>query len=292
MTEKQFPKGFLWGGATAANQFEGAWNEGGRGPATSDIAIAVKPEDRKNMAEFAAPMTREKVVFALNDKEGLYPKRWGSDFYHRYKEDIALYAEMGFKTFRLSIAWSRIFPNGDDAQPNEEGLQFYDNVFDECAKYGIEPLVTLSHYETPIGIALNYGGWKNRQVIDLFVKYAETVLTRYKDKVKYWLTFNEINIMGISGYVGGALLSEDGTQNLSDMYQAVHHFSVPDPADHFPAAPDSAAARIHGNRRSHVRRAHRRSGRRPSGGSTDPSGNEKTVTGRNIVRVLPEGFIA
>ncbi len=179
MTEKQFPKGFLWGGATAANQFEGAWNEGGRGPATSDTAIAVKPEDRKNMAEFAAPMTREKVLFALNDKEGLYPKRWGSDFYHRYKEDIALYAEMGFKTFRLSIAWSRIFPNGDDAQPNEEGLQFYDNVFDECAKYGIEPLVTLSHYETPIGIALNYGGWKNRQVIDLFVKYAETVLTKF-----------------------------------------------------------------------------------------------------------------
>ena len=157
MTEKQFPKGFLWGGATAANQFEGAWNEGGRGPATSDTAIAVKPEDRKNMAEFAAPMTREKVLFALNDKEGLYPKRWGSDFYHRYKEDIALYAEMGFKTFRLSIAWSRIFPNGDDAQPNEEGLQFYDNVFDECAKYGIEPLVTLSHYETPIGIALREG---------------------------------------------------------------------------------------------------------------------------------------
>ena len=223
MTVKQFPKGFLWGGATAANQFEGAWNEGGRGPATSDTAVAVKPEDRKNIEDFSAPMTREKIEFALNDKEGLYPKRWGSDFYHRYQEDIALYAEMGFKTFRLSIAWSRIFPNGDDAQPNEEGLQFYDNVFDACAKYGIEPVVTLSHYETPIGIALNYGGWKNRQVIDLFVKYAETVLTRYKDKVKYWLTFNEINIMGISGYVGGALVSEDGTQNLPEMYQAVHH---------------------------------------------------------------------
>ncbi|OYW67946.1 MAG: 6-phospho-beta-glucosidase, partial [Aerococcus viridans] len=223
MSEKVFPQGFLWGGATAANQFEGAWNEGGRGPATSDTAVAVSPEDRKKIEEFAAPMNREKVLFALEDQEGLYPKRWGSDFYHRYKEDIALYAEMGFKTFRLSIAWSRIFPNGDDAEPNEEGLAFYDAVFDELLKYGIEPLVTLSHYETPVGIALNYGGWKNRKVVDLFVKYAETVLTRYQNKVKYWLTFNEINVIGLSGYVGGALLFEDGKQNLSEMYQAAHH---------------------------------------------------------------------
>ncbi len=175
------------------------------------------------MSDFAAPMNREHVLFALEDQEGLYPKRWGSDFYHRYKEDIALYAEMDYKTFRLSIAWSRIFPNGDDKEPNEEGLAFYDAAFDECLKYGIEPLVTLSQYETPIGIALNYGGWKNREVIDLFIKYGQTVLERYQNKVKYWLTFNEINIMGISGYVGGALLFEDGKQNLSDMYQAAHH---------------------------------------------------------------------
>ena len=148
---KQFPEGFSWGGATAANQFEGAWNVDGRGPATSDTARAVAPEERKSMgSEFNSPMTRAKLDAALNDKEGLYPKRWGSDFYHRYKEDIALYAEMGFKTFRLSIAWSRIFPNGDDATPNEAGLAFYDKVFDELNKYGIEPLVTLSHYEFPI----------------------------------------------------------------------------------------------------------------------------------------------
>ena len=165
MTEKQFPNGFLWGGATAANQYEGGWDLGGRGPATSDTAKAVRPEERQNMEGFAAPMTREKVEAALNDKEGLYPKRWGSDFYHCYKEDIALFAEMGFKTFRLSIAWSRIFPNGDDVEPNEEGLAFYDAVFDELLKYGIEPLVTLSHYETPIHLALEYGGWKNRRVI-------------------------------------------------------------------------------------------------------------------------------
>ena len=163
------------------------------------------------------------MEFALKDQEGLYPKRWGSDFYHRYKEDIALYAEMGLKTFRMSIAWSRIFPNGDDSQPNEEGLQFYDNVFDELQKYNIEPLVTLSHYETPVGIALNYGGWKSRHVVDLFVKYAQTVLIRYQDKVKYWLTFNEINVIGVAGYVGGALLSDETEYSLQDRYQAAHH---------------------------------------------------------------------
>lgn len=221
---KQFPKDFLWGGATAANQYEGGWNEGGRGPATSDTARAVAPEDRKSMGgEFTSPMTREKLDFALNDKEGLYPKRWGSDFYHRYKEDIALMAEMGFKTFRMSIAWSRIFPKGDEVEPNEEGLAFYDAVFDELNKYGIEPLVTLSHYEFPIHLVTEYGGWKNRKVIDFFVHYAETVFKRYKGKVKYWLTFNEINILGMTGYLSGGLLFEDGKLNLQEMYQAVHH---------------------------------------------------------------------
>lgn len=221
---KQFPEGFLWGGATAANRFEGAWNVDGRGPATSDTARAVAPEERKSMgSEFNSPMTRAKLDAALNDKEGLYPKRWGSDFYHRYKEDIALYAEMGFKTFRLSIAWSRIFPNGDDATPNEAGLAFYDKVFDELNKYGIEPLVTLSHYEFPIHLVTEYGGWKNRKVIDFFVRYAETVFNRYKDKVKYWLTFNEINIIGMTGYLSGGLLFKDGKLNLQDMYQAAHH---------------------------------------------------------------------
>lgn len=221
---KQFPEGFLWGGATAANQFEGAWNVDGRGPATSDTARAVAPEERKSMgSEFNSPMTRAKLDAALNDKEGLYPKRWGSDFYHRYQEDIALYAEMGFKTFRLSIAWSRIFPNGDDATPNEAGLAFYDKVFDELHKYGIEPLVTLSHYEFPIHLVTEYGGWKNRKVVDFFVRYAETVFNRYKDKVKYWLTFNEINIIGMTGYLSGGLLFEDGKLNLQEMYQAAHH---------------------------------------------------------------------
>lgn len=168
-------------------------------------------------------MNREKLDFALNDSDGLYPKRWGSDFYHRYKEDIALMAEMGFKTFRMSIAWSRIFPKGDEMEPNEEGLAFYDAVFDELNKYGIEPLVTLSHYEFPIHLVTEYGGWKNRKIIDFFVHYAETVLKRYKGKVNYWLTFNEINILGMTGYLSGGLLFEDGKLNLQEMYQAVHH---------------------------------------------------------------------
>ncbi|MGQ7575132.1 6-phospho-beta-glucosidase [Streptococcus suis] len=221
---KQFPKGFLWGGATAANQFEGGFGEGGRGFATSDTSRAVSPEERKSMgSEFTTPMNREKLEFAMNDTEGLYPKRWGSDFYHRYKEDIALYAEMGFKTFRLSIAWPRIFPKGDELEPNEEGLAFYDKVFDELNKYGIEPLVTLSHYEFPVHLVTEYGGWKNRKVIDFFVRYAETVFNRYKGKVKYWLTFNEINILGMVGYLSGGLLFEDGKNDLEAMYQAVHH---------------------------------------------------------------------
>ncbi|WP_024409180.1 glycoside hydrolase family 1 protein [Streptococcus suis] len=220
---KQFPKGFLWGGATAANQYEGGWNLGGRGPATSDTYIAVDPDKRKDMSHFGKPVSRADVEFALADQEGLYPKRWGSDFYHRYKEDIALFAEMGFKTFRLSIAWSRIFPKGYELEPNEEGLAFYDAVFDELNKYGIEPLVTLSHYEFPLHLALEYGGWKNRKVIEFFVRYAETVFKRYQGKVKYWLTFNEINILGMVGYLSGGLLFEDGKNDLEAMYQAVHH---------------------------------------------------------------------
>lgn len=220
---KQFPKGFLWGGATAANQYEGGWNLGGRGPATSDTYIAVDPDKRKDMSHFGKPVSRADVEFALADQEGLYPKRWGSDFYHRYKEDVALFAEMGFKTFRLSIAWSRIFPKGDELEPNEEGLAFYDAVFDELNKYGIEPLVTLSHYEFPLHLALEYGGWKNRKVIEFFVRYAETVFKRYQGKVKYWLTFNEINILGMVGYLSGGLLFEDGKNDLEAMYQAVHH---------------------------------------------------------------------
>lgn len=222
MSTNGFRKDFLWGGATAANQYEGAYNEGGKGLSTADMVKFVPKEERTG--GHALDVTKEEIKEILEGKStATFPKRFGTDFYHRYKEDIALLAEMGFKVFRISINWARIFPNGDDTEPNEEGLAFYDKVFDECGKYGIEPLVTLSHYETPLGLTLNYNGWTDRRVIDFFLNYAETVFKRYKDKVKYWLTFNEINIVTMSPYTGAGVLTEDAENPLQLSYQAAHH---------------------------------------------------------------------
>lgn len=225
--EKQhFPEGFLWGGATAANQIEGAWQEGGKGWSVSDCARAHFDTDVKNYKAHNEITTAD-IEEALAHPEDLvnYPKRHGSDFYHHYKEDIALLAEMGFKVFRMSIAWSRIFPNGDDAQPNEAGLQFYDDVFDELHKYGIEPLVTMSHYEPPLNLVLRYNGWYDRAVIGMFTRYVETICTRYKDKVKYWLTFNEIDSIIRHPYTTGGLIQDrfPGKNFEEVCYQAMHH---------------------------------------------------------------------
>ena len=185
-----FREGFLWGGATAANQCEGAYLEGGKGLSVPDMLLG---------GDVNTPRT-----FCPKIEEGVfYPSHVAVDLYHHYKEDIALFGEMGFKCYRMSINWGRIFPNGDDEEPNEEGLAFYDSVFDECRKHGIEPLVTLCHYEIPWAIVTKYGGFSNRRVIDLFVKYATTCFKRYKDKVKYWLTFNEINIGLMEPTMGG-----------------------------------------------------------------------------------------
>lgn len=199
-----FPQNFLWGGATAANQIEGAYNEDGKGLSIQDVM----PEGLQT------PPTEGPTDDNL--------KLEAIDFYHRYAEDIALFGEMGFKTFRFSIAWSRIFPRGDEDEPNEEGLRFYDRVLDELEKYGIEPLVTLSHYETPLAIAREYGGWSNREVINFFEKYCRTVFERYKGRVHYWLTFNEINSVLHFPFFGGleGTPEEIGPQKL---YQAVHH---------------------------------------------------------------------
>lgn len=203
MTEKfetPFPDGFLWGGATAANQIEGAWNEGGRGPATSDfVRIVTKKMRDEEPKEFDERLphnasTREMVEdMKVHPENWNLPKRRGIDFYSHYKEDLALLAEMGFKVFRMSISWSRIFPNGDDAEPNAEGLAFYDSVFDECHRLGMEPLVTLCHFDTPLHLAEEYNGFASRHTVDAFERYAETCFKHYKGKVKYWLTFNEIN---------------------------------------------------------------------------------------------------
>jgi len=216
-----FPEGFLWGGATAANQLEGAYKEGGKGLSVFDVMPFIPKEERKGPV---IPFTREEAIKAMESKfEGNYPKQRGIDFYHRYKEDIALFAEMGFKTFRLSISWPRIFPKGDEPEANEEGLAFYDRVFDECLKYGIEPLVTLSHFEMPLNLSVKYGGWANRELIDLFVRYAESVFKRYKDKVKYWLTFNEINVMASSPFMCGGILSGDFENEKQAAFQGIHH---------------------------------------------------------------------
>ena len=183
-----FPKGFLWGGAVAANQCEGAYLEDGKGLSVPDMLLG-------------GDVNTPRTFLPKTDKTAFYPSHEAIDFYHHYAEDIALFAEMGWNVFRLSINWGRIFPNGDDETPNEEGLAFYDKVFDECKKHNIEPLVTLCHYEIPWNIVTKYNGFSDRRVVDMFVKYATTCMKRYKDKVKYWLTFNEINIacMGEGG---------------------------------------------------------------------------------------------
>ena len=175
-----FKKDFLWGGATSANQYEGAWNENGKGDSVADHCTSGTKD-------------RSKIITKGFNENAFYPSREATDFYHHYKEDISLAKEMGFNVFRMSINWTRIFPNGDDYAPNEKGLEFYDKVFDELNKNNIEPLVTISHYEMPYTLVNKYNGWLSRDMIDVFMKYVETIFERYKDKVKYWLTFNEIN---------------------------------------------------------------------------------------------------
>lgn len=213
-----FKKDFLWGGATAANQYEGGWNLDGKGDSISD---------HLTVGSHKVPRQLTRTI-----KEGtLYPSQEATDFYHHYKEDIALFAEMGFKVFRLSINWTRIFPTGMEEEPNEAGLAFYDKVFDELHKYNIEPLVTISHYEIPYALVDKYNGWESREVIDLFFRYAVTLFKRYNGKVKYWLTFNEINaaimpfgaVLGtgtVKGYEGPNTEIPDKKQ---ERFQALHH---------------------------------------------------------------------
>ena len=208
-------KDFLWGGAVAANQLEGGWNKGGKGVSVIDV-----------MTAGANGVPREITDGVIPGKN--YPNHEAIDFYGHYKEDTKLFAEMGFKCFRTSIAWTRIFPNGDDEQPNEEGLRFYDDMFDELLKYGIEPVITLSHFEMPYHLAKEYGGWVNRKVIGFFVKFAEVVMKRYKDKVKYWMTFNEINNQSnvdadIFGWTCSGVRFSEYENKKEVMYQAAHH---------------------------------------------------------------------
>ncbi|MFV0556372.1 MAG: glycoside hydrolase family 1 protein [Lactovum sp.] len=218
-----FSKDFLWGGATAANQLEGAYNEGGKGLSIFDMVKFVPKEERTAMIEMDVKSKEELENLLAQGDEGNFPKRRGIDFYHTYKEDIALFAEMGFKVFRMSISWPRIFPKGDETLPNEEGLKFYDNVFAELKKYNIEPLVTLSHYEMPLHLVKEYNGWVDRRLVNYFENYAKTVFARYKNQVKYWLTFNEINVSEFSPYIGSGILIDEVENKEEAVYQALHH---------------------------------------------------------------------
>ena len=210
-----FPKGFLWGGATAANQLEGGWNEGGKGISCPDICTG-------------GSHTQSKRITPTLEEGTFYPSHMAIDHYHRFKEDIALFAKMGFKVYRFSIAWTRIFPNGDETTPNEEGLKF-----DECLKYNIEPLITISHYEVPFGLTKKCNAWASREMIDYYMNYCKTIFERYKGKVKYWLTFNEINsaTMPMGAFLSQGILNEqekstDFTNQVDDpqlRFQGLHH---------------------------------------------------------------------
>lgn len=210
-----FPKDFLWGGATAANQTEGAYQESGKGMTIADVLPGGK--------------TRLEILRGSRKLEDpsekySYPNHSAIDFYHRYKEDIALFAEMGFQCFRLSVSWARIFPKGDEAEPNEAGLAFYDSVFEELHRHGIEPVVTISHYEMPLHLVKNYGGWKSRKLIDLFVKYSKVLFERYGSKVKYWMTFNEINSAFMMPFMSLGFSSEqEDCRKDPEIFQALHH---------------------------------------------------------------------
>lgn len=214
MSLARFPEGFLWGGALAANQAEGAHLEGGKGLTTVDMI----PHGPNRMA---VKLGQEKR-FSLREDE-FYPSHGAIDFYHRYKDDIALMAEMGFTVFRTSIAWARLYPRGDEREPNAEGIAFYRALFEECKKHGIEPLVTLCHFDVPMHLVTEYGSWRNRQMVTFFTRYARTCFEAFDGLVKYWLTFNEINILLHSPFSGAGLVFEEGEHQEQVKYQAAHH---------------------------------------------------------------------
>ena len=214
-----FPKGFYWGGATAANQLEGGWQEGGKGISCPDICTG-------------GTATTSKRITPVLEEGTFYPSHDAIDHYHRFKEDIALFAEMGFKMYRFSIAWTRIFPNGDESEPNEAGLKFYEDLIDECLKYNIEPLVTISHYEVPFHLTKKWNSWTDRRMIDCYLNFCKAIFTRYKGKVKYWLTFNEINsaTTAMGAFLGQGILNEIKPMDFMDQidvpnnrFQGLHH---------------------------------------------------------------------
>lgn len=216
MTIKYFPENFLWGGAIAANQTEGAWDKDGRGISNIDlIPHGTKRQDIK--------LGYKKGELDQNE---YYPSHTGIDFYHHYKEDIALLAEMGLKVFRTSISWSRIYPNGDEEMPNQAGINYYKYLFKTCKQHGMELLVTLAHFDIPMGIVEKYNGWKNRETIDLYIKFADTCFNNFGEYVNYWIPFNEINVVLHSPFSGGGLYFDDSENREEILYQASHYMLV------------------------------------------------------------------
>ncbi|MCJ0542685.1 glycoside hydrolase family 1 protein [Enterococcus cecorum] len=215
MSQTVFPENFLWGGATAANQLEGAYLADGKGLSVADAM----PGGKIRFEVLGSP----EFDWTIDEEKYVYPNHKGISYYEHFKEDIALFAEMGFKCYRFSIAWSRIFPQGDELEPNEAGLKFYDQVIDECLKYGIEPVITISHYEMPLNLAKRYGGWKNRELIAFYERYAKVVLTRFHRKVKYWMTFNEINSALHFPALSQGMVLSNGASDFKNIAQAWHN---------------------------------------------------------------------
>ena len=220
-----FPENFLWGGAVAACQIEGAYDVDDRGLSTSDIHAHYDNMNRSKI-EKEGGGTLEEIRTAIKDTENYYPKRHGIDFYHTYESDLKLMSEMGFKAFRTSISWSRIFPSGDETEPNEKGLEFYDKLIDCIIENGMEPVITMSHYDMPLYLVTEYGGFGNRKVIDFFVNYASVLLKRFKGKIKYWIVCNQVNLIPIVQF-GSLGIYDDQSDYMEElMYQAVHNQMV------------------------------------------------------------------
>lgn len=213
-----FPAGFQWGGGLAANQFEGAWDADGRGPSQADFTRYNAKLDPTDMELISGLDT----ILRWEKEGGVFPKRWGIDFYHHFREDIALFAQMGMNSLRTSISWSRIFPHGDDAEPNEAGLRFYEEVFRCCHEHGITPVITLSHYEMPMRLVTEYGGWENRQLLVFWERYCRTVLSRFSADVSHWIAFNQINSALFDPFTALGVLA-DPTRDEQRIWTGVHH---------------------------------------------------------------------
>ncbi len=222
-----FPADFLWGGAQAASQADGAYQEDNKGLSSSDVQPYFKDLSNHEIQILETQgMKLEQVKTNIQDIKGYYPKRFGIDFYNSYPEDLKLLADMGFKTFRTSLDWSRIFPNGDDEVPNESALKHYDEMLDYMLDLGIEPIITMNHYETPVNITVKYGGWPNRKVISMFEKFGKLLLDRFGNKVKYWIVVNQINLIQTEPFLSAGVCVDQYQNEEEAIYQAVHNQMV------------------------------------------------------------------